>query len=164
MQTDLLKRVSHIIEMDFPEVKMAYLFGSRVEGHLGPLSDYDFALLVERDADAAAVRSSFASALSNLMGSTRIDVVLLRKAPIELAFAVISQGEIVYERDVATRVEFEARIMGLYFDALPFLRMARQDIIKGDDHAARVQRYRKALGRTQGALGQIGASQRKEPP
>jgi predicted nucleotidyltransferase len=164
MQTDLSKRVSHIIEKDHPEVTMAYLFGSRVEGHLGPLSDYDFALLVERGADAAAVRSSFASALSRELESTRIDVVLLSNAPVELAFAVISQGEIVYERDVATRVKFEARIMGLYFDALPFLRMARQDIIKGDDHAARVQRYRETFGRTQGALGKIGASQRKEPP
>jgi predicted nucleotidyltransferase len=147
----------------FPEIALAYLFGSRVEGNLGPQSDYDFAILVDREAGGPKVRSELSSALSRELQTSRVDVVLLREAPIELAFSVISEGEIIYERDVQTRVDFEARIMGLYFDYLPFLRMAREDIIKGDDHAVRARRYRQALGRTQGALGQIGAPQGKEP-
>lgn len=141
---------------------MLYRFGSRVDGTAGPQSDFDFAVVLDRDADSAAVRSGLASELARQTGSNRIDLVLLENAPIELAFAVISKGEILYERDVKTRVEFEARIMSLYSDALPFLKMVRNDIIEENGHAARVQRYRKALGRTQGTIGQIGTPERKE--
>ena len=88
----------------------------------------------------------------------------ISEVPIDLAFAVISQGSILYERDIQTKIDCEARIMGLYFDYLPFLKLARQDIIKGDDdHADRVRRYRTALGRTQKTLGQVGADQGKKP-
>ncbi len=156
------KMMRQIIEKDFPEVAMLYRFGSRVDGTAGPGSDYDFAVLLERQANSGAIRSRLASELARQTGSNRIDLVLLDNAPIELVFAVISKGEILYERDVETRVEFEARIMSLYSDALPFLRMVRNDILKENGHAARVQRYRKALGRTQGTLGQIGAPEGKK--
>ncbi|MBS3809477.1 MAG: nucleotidyltransferase domain-containing protein [Desulfobacterales bacterium] len=156
------KMIRHIIENDYPEVAMLYRFGSRVDGTAGPQSDYDFAALVDRQGDSAAIRSGLASELSRQLGTSRIDLVLLQNAPIDLAFAIISKGEILYERNINTRVEFEARIMGLYFDALPFLKMARQQIIKENGHAARVQRYRKALGRTQGTLGQIRSPEGKK--
>lgn len=154
--------IAHIIEKYYPEIAMLYRFGSRVEGTAGPSSDYDFAVLLDREVDPAATRSSFASELSRQLGTSRIDLVLLRNAPVELAFAIVSKGEILYERDVATRVAFESRIMGLYFDALPFLKKAHQDIIQENGHANRVQRYRKTLGRTQGTLGQIGAIKGKK--
>ncbi|MFP4035656.1 MAG: type VII toxin-antitoxin system MntA family adenylyltransferase antitoxin, partial [Desulfovermiculus sp.] len=150
-------RISKLIDQKYPSIAMTYLFGSRVEGNIGPKSDYDFAVLLDRDADKAGVRSSLTSNLAGLLRSPRIDVVILNNAPIELSFAVISQGEILYERDVATRVDFEAKVMGLYFDYLPFLRRSRDDILKEDPYAARVLRYREALGRTQGTLDQIRA-------
>jgi len=146
---------------DIPEVLLAYLFGSQINGNIGPLSDFDFAILSDRNANEAQLRSSLGSALAQKLESNRIDLVILHNAPIELAFAIISKGRLLYERDVRTRVDYEARIMGLYFDYVPFLKTLRQDIIKGDEHAARVRRYRQALGRTQGALGSTGANQGK---
>ncbi|MGM0760809.1 MAG: type VII toxin-antitoxin system MntA family adenylyltransferase antitoxin [Thermodesulfobacteriota bacterium] len=161
MVEDIKKPIKELIHRKHPHIALAYLFGSRVDGDIGPLSDYDFGILLDRDADKAAVRSSLASDLSNLLRSPRIDVLLLGEAPIELSFAVISQGEILYERNIAARVDFEAKVMGLYFDYLPFLRMSRDDILKEDPYAARVLRYREALGRTQGTLEQIRTAETK---
>ena len=156
------KQIDAIIQNRYSKIALAYLFGSRVDGNVGPQSDYDFAVLLDRDAEKATVRSNLSSDLAKLLQSQRMDIVFLGDAPIELSFAVISQGQILYERDVQTRVDFEARIMGLYFDYLPFLRKSRDDILKEDPYAARVLRYRKALGRTQRTLDQIGAAQREE--
>lgn len=69
---------------------------------------------------------------------------------------VIAQGELIYESDVSTRVEFEVRVMGLYGDYLPILRAQRQDIItRGDEYDSRVLRYRTALRQTERTLGKI---------
>jgi hypothetical protein len=37
-----------------------------------------------------------------------VDVVLLNRAPVELAYAVIIQGTLLFEQDTATRIEYEA--------------------------------------------------------
>ncbi len=140
-------------------IVLVYLFGSRVDGavadRLGPMSDYDFGLLVDREADGRQVKAEFASAMMAQLETERIDVVLLRSAPVELAYAIIAQGKVLYERDTAARVEYEAYVMGRYGDYLPVLRAQRQEILKGADYGKRVQRYREALGRTRRTLGKI---------
>jgi hypothetical protein len=52
------------------------------------------------------------------------DIVVLNAAPVELASAIIAQGKRLYERDVFTRVEFEADTMSRYGDYLPVLHCA----------------------------------------
>ena len=141
---------------EFPKMKLAYLFGSRLDENLGPLSDYDFAVLFSRESSAQELVSHLTHALSQKL-TDRVDVVGLHDAPVELAYAVISSGVLLHESDVRSRVEYEARVMGLYLDYLPVLRANRKDILKGDYHEVRVQRYRKTLRRTQRTLGQIGA-------
>lgn len=140
-----------------PGVILAYLFGSQVEGAIGPLSDYDVAILVDQVRDITALRSRLAHELAVALGTDRVDVVILNRAPIELAYAAIAQGRVLYQRDEATRVEFEAKTMSRYGDYLPVLRAQRRDIYRGGEHAARVQRYREALGRAERKIGQIRA-------
>ncbi|MCL5960363.1 MAG: nucleotidyltransferase domain-containing protein [Chloroflexi bacterium] len=53
----------------------------------------------------------------------RADVVLLNRAPVELACAVVVQGRLIYQRDEATRVEYEAGVKSRYGDYLPVLRV-----------------------------------------
>ena len=144
---------------DFPELRLVYLFGSQVRGQTGPLSDYDLGVLVDREGDTAASRAALEHALTAMLAFERLDVVWLSRAPVELAFAVISQGRLLYERDVATRVEYEAQVMSRYCDYLPVLRAQRLEILAGGNHAARVQRYREALGRTERTLREIRAAQ-----
>ncbi len=69
----------------------------------------------------------------------------------------------VYQRDEETRVEYEAEIMGRYGDYLPILHAKRRDILQGEAHAARVQSYRAALGRTERTLSRISAPPGEKP-
>jgi predicted nucleotidyltransferase len=142
-----------------PEIRLVYLFGSRLNERPGPLSDYDFAVLLDRAAAEPKLRASLAYSLARALNTSQFDIVLLDNAPIELAFRVISSGEILYELDVSSRVEYEARVMSLYFDYLPILRKEKRDILNGANYGARVQRYRKTFRRTQRTLGQIRALQ-----
>ncbi|MFO8009032.1 MAG: nucleotidyltransferase domain-containing protein [Candidatus Brocadiia bacterium] len=110
-------------------VRLAYLFGSRAEGRADERSDYDFGLLLSPDADPDA-RYRLAHELAELLDADAVDVVPLRRAPIELAFHVIADGRLIYECSVAERVDFEARIMSRYGDWVPVLRRQREDIIR----------------------------------
>jgi predicted nucleotidyltransferase len=145
-----------------PHVCLAYLFGSRASGDIGPLSDYDFGVLLDHGSDIPIYRDELMHILMTHLGTEHVDVVILNEAPIELAYAVIAQGITLYQRDLATRVEYEATVMGLYGDYLPVLRQQRREILQGDDHAKRVQRYREALGRTQRTLSQIATPHPKD--
>ena len=159
LATEDLRRLAVGILSNQSEVLLAYLFGSRARGDAGPLSDIDMGILFDRGTDRVAACSRLGSALASALGTGRIDVVSLRDAPVELAYAVISEGEVLYERDVEARVEYEADTMSRYFDYLPVLRSQRRDILRGGDHAARAQRNRETLGRTERTLEQIRDAQ-----
>jgi predicted nucleotidyltransferase len=144
-----------------PEIELLYLFGSQASGDAGPGSDIDLGVLVGRNADNNAIQARLSHEAALLLGTERVDVVLLHGAPISLAYAVIAQGKLIYQRDLATRVEYEAQVLGLYGDYLPVLRAQRDQILQGDEDGRRVQRYRAALRRTERALGEIAAASRK---
>lgn len=159
MVDEKLKRVFVDLKEDIPEIKLSYLFGSQVEKNLGPLSDYDVALLLDTNASYQRICARVCSLLSRQLNSNRVDLICLNEAPVELAFSIISHNEIIFESDVQTRVEYESRVMNQYFDYLPMLKLMRQEIMKGGEHATRVQRYRETLGRTERTPGQIRALQ-----
>ena len=142
------------------QVRLVYLFGSQVSGETGPLSDVDLAVLLVHGEPVARNRALLADLFSSVLQEAPIDLIILNQAPIELAYAVIAQGIIHYQRDLAERVEFEADVLSRYGDYLPFLRAQRQDILEGARDERRVQRYREALGRTERALGTARAPAR----
>jgi predicted nucleotidyltransferase len=144
-------------------INLVYLFGSRLSGNIGPMSDYDLAVLVESLVDAEQVIAELSHAAAIIFKTDRIDVVPLSHAPVELAYAIIAHGECIFQKDTATRVEYEAQVLSMYGDYLPVLRAHREDILRGDDHGRRVQRYRDALGRTERTIGEIRSAKRKAP-
>lgn len=161
MDVQALKDELSTILTHLEGVCLLYLFGSQVDGMLGPMSDFDLAVLVDRAAAGRRVQARLAHELARALQTDRVDLVLLNRASIELAYAIIAQGQVLYERDVATRVEYEATVLSRYSDFLPVLRRQRDDILRGDAHDDRVRRYRAALGRTERTLGQIAATQRQ---
>jgi predicted nucleotidyltransferase len=136
-------------------IKLAYMFGSRAAGIAGPISDYDIAVLYSR-APSAAERYRLTHELSMLLMTDRVDLVILNHAPVELGYGVIASGILVYEENVAVRVEFEANTLSRYGDFLPILRHQRQEILENRYHETGIQRYRAALGKTQRLLEEIG--------
>ena len=125
-----------------------------------PESDYAPGVLVDVGADGLRTRTWIAHELSRALQTDKVDVVLLNRTRIELAHAINAQGEVLYEENLATRVEYEAYVLGRYGDCLPVLRSQREDILRGDAHVQQVHRYRAALGRTEPTLDQIPARER----
>lgn len=144
MDAETIRRLRAAVEL-FPDIQLAQLFGSRVTGDAGPLSDYDIAVLLDRTADGPAVRSQLAYESARRLDSDLVDVVLLSHAPIELAYAVITGGHVLYQRDLATRVEYEVDVLSRYGDYLPVLGAQRSALLGETGNDQRVQRYREAL-------------------
>lgn len=141
------------------DVLLAYLFGSQAAGTAGPQSDYDVALLVRNP--SLDMQARLAHEIGAILGTDQVDVVFLNRAPVELAYAVIAQGRLLYERSVAERVEFEAKVLSMYADYLPILRRQREEILKGEKYEDGIQRYREALRRTERTLAEIRTAANK---
>ena len=141
------------------DIILAYLFGSRVQGYIGPMSDVDIAVLANNADDKDAIHSDLRISIASTVDQERVDVVFLNRAAVQLAYAIIVHGELIYERDAYTRVEYEAKIMSLYFDYLPVLRAQRSDLLRGDEYETRVQRYRETLGRTERTLSALRSAE-----
>jgi len=122
-------------------------------------SDYDIAVLFDGNVSTDD-RYVLTHQLTELL-DTDVDLVDLARAPIELVYNVIATGQILYEKDRTTRVEFEARALGLYFDQLPILRAERRALLEEtrEDYDAGVERYRTALRATERMLAQTRAAQ-----
>lgn len=155
-------------------VKLVYLFGSRAKdlkegqsdsSNIGPLSDYDFGVVISgADEEIASFYSSkrfmLQSKLSRKLNS-KVDLVILNRSPIELQYNAITFGIRLFEREVKERVEYEAQALSRYGDYLPVLRSQRKELIHGGitNNETRVQRYRKAFRKTERVLKQARTSQ-----
>jgi hypothetical protein len=51
----------------------------------------------------------------------KTDVSILNSSSLEMAYAIVKNGRCIYECDIDTRFEYEAKIRGMYFDFKPFL-------------------------------------------
>jgi len=56
-------------------------------------------------------------------------LIVLNRAPVELAYAVAAEGQRFFERDLAASVEFEAGMMSRYVDLVHTLREQRADLL-----------------------------------
>lgn len=102
-----------------PEVKLAYLFGSRVHGNINSLSDYDFAVYFGGDispSEAFDLKLSLSSELARVLKNDAIDIVVLDHldAP-ELGYKIVSEGELLVDKE-PHKVNIEPRLMNAYFD------------------------------------------------
>jgi uncharacterized protein len=116
---------------EFPEISLVYLFGSQLTGETGPMSDYDLAI-VEDSEDRFAVQARFQHNLIQLLQPAKVDVILLRQAPIELAYHVIAEGKLLHKKDAYTHIEFEARVLGLYCDDAAMQEAFRKELAQED--------------------------------
>lgn len=108
-----------LIFAGYPGIKLAYLFGSRVDDKaIGPLSDYDFAIyLEEKDAKIMFdIKLALMDKIGRLLKTNKVDVVVLNltESP-ELKYNIIAQGRLIYEEE-PYRVIVEPRILNEYFD------------------------------------------------
>jgi len=115
MDSNLKEKLAKIFS-ECPSVKLAYLFGSRANNTSGPISDYDFAIYLEKESDNFNVKLDLLAKLSKLLKSDLVDLVCFsNKTPSELKYAIIKEGLILFERNFA-RLDLEPKVLSEYFD------------------------------------------------
>jgi len=102
----------------YPEIKLVYLFGSRVVGKVGPISDYDFAIYLDtRDKKKIFdIKIELLNQLSQILKTDKVDLVVLNmtESP-ELKFNIIKEGKLIFERE-PFKLLIEPKILNEYFD------------------------------------------------
>ncbi len=110
------------------EVLEAYLFGSQATGRAQAHSDIDIAVYVD---EARPVRPGYgyaaelAAHLMAELGSNKIDVVVLNRAPPVLYHRVLRDGRRILARDLRATTTREGYALSRYCDFLPQLSKMR---------------------------------------
>jgi len=117
----------HVLKSE-PAVVAAYLFGSEAAGKARPDSDVDIAVLLRPGSSHGPsdanldVDLALSERLRAALRGRRVDVVVLDRAPLSLAFEAV-KGELLFSRDDdGRRIVAEASIMSRYHDRVYYLR------------------------------------------
>lgn len=97
-------------------VVFAYLFGSRAAGRTRPSSDIDVAVFLKDGVDLIEEKLSIIGCLTQHLKTDAIDVVVLNTAPISLIGRILSNREVVIDREPYRRHSFESLALREYMD------------------------------------------------
>lgn len=103
----------------YPEVRLAYLYGSVTEGTPTPFSDVDIALVTADSpalSDVLNLELEVQYQLREHVGIHNADVRLLNAASLIFQGQVVSRGVVVYAPDDDFRIAFETRTRLAYLD------------------------------------------------
>ncbi len=115
-----LKEVNNLCEIFrlYPEIKLVYLFGSRANGKIGPLSDYDFGIyLDEKDPKKRFdLRLELLGKIVTELKTDNVDLCVINDidSP-ELKYNIIKDGILIFEEE-PFKVLVEPKILNDYFD------------------------------------------------
>ena len=122
-------------------VVLAYLFGSQAEGKAGPLSDVDIAVLLGPQVERERwfqVQLDLMGELMDLFHRNDVDVVILNQATPVLAHEIVRFGQVLYEAEPGTRVDFEITTLRRYVDTEPLRQLQDRRLLE------RAEEYRLA--------------------
>lgn len=95
----------------------AYLHGSRASGTAGR----------DSDADIAAYFDGHPPEAFEVLLPVGVDLMVLNRAPLELAGRVALHGRLLFERNPGARVVWEATTRKIYLDELPRINRAHRE-------------------------------------
>lgn len=119
------------------DVAAAYLFGSQVRGTAGALSDVDVAVLLDDASNHHRRQLALLDALGAVVGSERIDVVVLNDAPVAVAYRVLREGTLLVSKDERKRIAHWVATVDRYLDMEPM----RRRIEEGQRHRLKEGRF-----------------------
>ncbi len=96
-------------------VLLALLFGSFGTPNMHSCSDIDIAVLLAEDISLME-ELAMSAELSVLLGRDDIDLVLLRHAPVNVAYRALATGDVIYSRDPETVADFVEETLNRYLD------------------------------------------------
>lgn len=100
------------------KVKLAYLFGSRAKGNAARKSDFDIAVLFEKENDHTDYFDKAIYLADELRDyfPAEIDIAALNQAGSLLKYEVIANGRLLYSCDERFRLDFEVSSINEYID------------------------------------------------
>lgn len=107
-------------------VEIVYLFGSQVTGHIHEESDVDVAVLLNEELSADerfAERLELVGQISRILGTDRVDILILNEAPPLLAYEVTRNGVLIFCAHDDVHGEFLVRTLRRYEDTEPLRRL-----------------------------------------
>lgn len=90
-------------------IRFAYLFGRRINGGAGNLSDFGVAVYLNDRRPGFGRRVEVIEELADALGATDFDFVVLNDAPI-LTNRIIAREGVVIKEDAPAREAFQARL------------------------------------------------------
>jgi predicted nucleotidyltransferase len=113
-------------------IAAAWLFGSVAGGTARPDSDVDVGVLFRKDPPQTLEGYYFdlEADLQELLGLP-VQLVVLNRAPVDLAIRVLRNGKLLVNQDPSRRIEFEVRTRNEYWDLEPYLRLYRRQAVGG---------------------------------
>jgi uncharacterized protein len=97
-------------------IVFAYLFGSAARRRLTPLSDVDVAVFLEDPSDTPGARLDIIDAVSRHLGTDRVDVVVLNRAPTAVAGRILLDRQILVDRKPGLRHQYESLTLRMFHD------------------------------------------------
>ncbi len=110
-------------------IENLYLFGSAAAKRVTPLSDLDFAVLLNEQVPEKKYldfKLSLIDKFAKTLGTSEIDLILLNQATPLLAYEVTRSGKVLFERNRGERIDYECKIMSFYFHMQPFYKFHRE--------------------------------------
>ena len=129
--TSLVERLKTNIGpiLDSYPIRLAYLYGSAAAGNSTPFSDVDVALVADRElipGERLKLMLEIEVELADRCDIHNADVRIINDAPLVFRGRVACDGILLYARDEAARIEFEATTRDAYFDYLPVHRKLQE--------------------------------------
>ena len=117
---NLSKETEKIVEVFklYPEIKLAYLFGSQASGKTGPLSDYDFAVYFDEEDSKKRfdLRLKLMGKISKILKTNKVDVCVINDLDSSaLKYSIIKNGKILFEQQ-PFKLLVEPLVLNEYFD------------------------------------------------
>lgn len=141
-----LTPVIDFLEKD-KRVKFAYLFGSQARGQAGSFSDTDIAIYLDRRVKPGRYRLKIMEALTKVLKTNDLDLVVLNQATPLLRHEIIKYGRPLKD-DALLRVPFEADALREYLDTAYLRQIQRsalaENIRKGEAFGTERSRRRQA--------------------
>jgi predicted nucleotidyltransferase len=114
----LVEKVSGFFSK-YPEVKVAYVFGSQAKGTASKLSDVDIAVLLDEElapSERLELQMRFINELMRLLRQDDVDVAVLNDASLVLAHQVLKYGQLIHCADEQARFRFTYETYRDYLD------------------------------------------------
>ncbi|MCC7201377.1 MAG: nucleotidyltransferase domain-containing protein [Nitrospirae bacterium] len=97
-------------------VVFAYLFGGLAKGRATPLSDIDIAVFLKSAHDVAEYKLGLFDRLSDALGTSEIDLVILNTAPVSLTGRILLKKQLLVDKDPPRRHLYESATLRKFFD------------------------------------------------